>query len=179
MASRTDHTLLAIAVTGSLTLSIAGSSGTEYGQWRHYGVTDPVALGVVSELLFSSAWFLQLFAVLDALLVLVLSVHFARASDGLALRSLGVLMTGVALSHVNLFLVDLSYWWNLYVDVPLYDVPRSSGVAMYVADEVPTVAFLVAFVLNLWRRYGALSTPIAAAAVAAPVPRRRLPVARA
>lgn len=141
--------LKTLALAVPLTLSITGDTGTEYGSWTHYGVTDPVAIGVVSELLFSLSWFLQLSAFVDAVALLQLAA-FYDVDVGPRTLPYVLFWAGFLLTIGNTFVVDACYWFNIFVDVDLYGL-HVGNVAMYVADEVPTALFLL-FVLYLGRK---------------------------
>ena len=147
---RRETALVALATVGALTVQTTGATGTEYGNWNHYGITDPLWVGVVQEALFSTSWFLQMAGILEALLVLALCAYH-DVPIGRRLLPYGSFTCGLALYHVNIFFTDVSYWFNLFVPVELYDLPEGNA-AMYVADEVPTAAFLVGMALLVWSR---------------------------
>jgi hypothetical protein len=149
---RRDAALGTLATVGALTLTITGATGTEYGDWGHYGVTDPMWIGVVQEALFSVAWFLQLASVIDSLQLMALGAYFDVPAGPQVLPYV-VFTLGVFVYHINLYFVDVAYWFNYFVNVPLYDLAGGNVQrAMYLADVIPMTLFVISSVATLTRR---------------------------
>ena len=153
---RRELALRTLATVAALTVTTTGATGTEYGEWGHYGLTDPLWVGVVSETLFSISWFFQVMAVFDALQIIVLSSYHG-VLVGKRVFPYVIFGCGVVVYHVNLFFVDISYWFNLFVHVEMYNL-EEGNMPMYLADDVPTGMFILSSIGLFWHRYRTIGT---------------------
>ena len=138
-----------LAIVGTLNLGLFGAAGTQYGDESKYGVTDPPVLGVVLEFLFSTSFFLQWASVLDALVCKYWALQYDTRPDINAATYL--LAAAVSVYLLMLSILDPTYWFNYFVTVKLFDL-QVSNTAMYVADEIPTFAFMIGMPLWIWRQ---------------------------
>ena len=152
-------------VGGGVLLSIVSTSGTEYGNWDHYGVTRPLMWGAICEFVFSVAFFAFFLSIVDSLQILSIATHFQVAAavqrpDGRSHRP----VSGHPADHRH------HVRFNHFVDVPLFDL-QDGNVAMYVADEVPTYIAIVTLPLLFAHRLSSFHARAAAAADKRPVRR--------
>ena len=152
-----DEFMSTFLVVSTLTLQTSGSSGTEYGQWEHYGVTDPLWLGYVMEFCFSSCWFIHLFTIVGSLITITCClIHGTNIHviDCVLASSL-YLVANLVYHMIQLPLIDVSYWFNLFVQVDRYDL-KVGNAGMFVCDEIPLFMYLCAIVVTpviQYRRY--------------------------
>ena len=131
-----------LVIGGSLFLQVVGTDGTEYGQWDHYGVTQPSAYGVVMELMFSASFFCHALSVYNLFTILAGSATIVFD------RSLLVVLSTFAFGTV-IWILMLRCWTSLLVhQVCACCAVRPDNVkrSIFVADLVPT-AFAILFVL--------------------------------
>lgn len=140
--------LTSIGIVGSLTLTVA----SRMRDLEFYGVTKGgTAIGPINEFMYNAAWFIQLFAVIDALIISVFCGHFNTMPD--TLLPLWLYLVGVFTYLVHLFLFDSAYWFNWF-DAKQIDFNLTvDNVEMYVSNEVPTVGFFLVLLVDIPYRY--------------------------
>ena len=110
-------------------------------------------------------------SIVDSLQVLSIATHFQVAVEPSDVLLSSVLMGGAIALYLGILpIIDTMYWFNHFVDVPLFDL-QDGNVAMYVADEVPTYIAIVTLPLLFAHRPSSFHVRAAAAADKRPVRR--------
>lgn len=142
-----DRFLELLAVVISLGLTVIGADGTQYEDRSVYGVTSILGIGITLEALFSLTFFLHIAALWDCLLTIAYSILFEvpHLVKYWVLTPLFLFeIPGAILFHIYLLIFNPTYWFNGFFQIGLFKL-EEGNVQMYLADEIPTVLFLLSF----------------------------------
>ena len=177
--TRVDSYLGILAIVISNAMSFMDATGPNNGYnldaVPYDGVTDPEWLGVVIQFVSVTSWFMHLASLLYTVFQLYRGVTLRVTPD--ARTPTVMFIVAILTSHVQSYLTDLSYWFNLFVSYQSISIPESIGWVMYVATEVPMTVFVLIFVVYSMRLIR-LQSPPAEAPRALTLSRERRAIAR-
>ena len=132
-----------IVIGGSLVVQLIGMDGTEYGDWNHYGITNPLGLGFFMEFCFSVSFFCHIIAIIDAVFILLigtlLDIEFKRS---FLLEPSLFFLLGTVVWIIQLPVLDYAYWFNKFQPVELYNL-QDGNLGMFIADEIPLYGTII------------------------------------
>jgi hypothetical protein len=171
--SRTDSYLGILAIVISNAMSFMNSTGPNNGYnldaVPYDGLTEPRWIGVIIQCVSVIAWYVHFAALLLTVYQLYKGTMLGEKPDARTPTMLFVL--AVFIAHAQMYMVDVAYWFNLFVSFQDFSIPESIGWVMYVVTEIPMTLFMIVysvFAIRTYRLTSLTSTPPPAPTPSAP-----------